>query len=255
MRRFISRLLAAGLSAGVVLVWWPHVFSDTDSAASWVARGLFWTLISELLAMGLGPLEELFWTQTRAGRALAAGAARLHERALDDAPVRRRTTLVCVVALTTLALPIGLIAQGQPVAPATPPAVVRVTKVVRPVTVRRVTTTVQQAPSAAGVGAADAAAPTRTVTTVVRGADRPASAERQPRGEQVARGGADRPSRTTTAPQTTGTTGTPAGVDGPSAAAAAPAKPPEPPAAGGAGEGEREDAAAPRLAANAALPS
>lgn len=114
-----------------------------------------WTLISELLAMGFGPLEELLWTQTRVGRAVAGGAARLRARTFDGVPARRRVAVLSAVAATALVLPIGLIAQGRPVAPETPPTV-RVTTIVRPVTVRQVTTRVEQAPPVPGAAAATA---------------------------------------------------------------------------------------------------
>jgi hypothetical protein len=54
----MSKLIAGGLSAGVVLLWWPRFFPH-DSAGTWVARGIAWTLLAEILVVALSPLEHV----------------------------------------------------------------------------------------------------------------------------------------------------------------------------------------------------
>src|SRR5439155_3195333 len=66
----ISKLLAAGLSAGVFLIWWPEHHA-TAGLASLVVRGALWTLTYELLLVAFTPLERL------ARRAISARAHRL----------------------------------------------------------------------------------------------------------------------------------------------------------------------------------
>jgi hypothetical protein len=54
----LSKLIAGGLSAGVVLLWWPRVFPH-DRAGGWVARGIAWTLLAEILVVAVSPLEHV----------------------------------------------------------------------------------------------------------------------------------------------------------------------------------------------------
>lgn len=131
----LSKLAAGGLSAGVVLLWWPHVFAH-DSAASWVWRGIGWTLLAELLVMALSPLEHVL----RAGLARVTPFGRARGR-VSLSP-RQRAQFALVLGALALCLPLTLIATGRP-APAQPPEqrvtnVTRVVKVVKRVQVRRI---------------------------------------------------------------------------------------------------------------------
>src|SRR5213595_897918 len=68
-RDLISKLLAAGLSAGVFLIWWPE-HHPTAGLMSLVVRGALWTLLYELLLFAFAPLERM----ARAGPS-ASGSA------------------------------------------------------------------------------------------------------------------------------------------------------------------------------------
>ena len=57
MREFLSKSIAGGLSAGVVLLWWPVLFEDVDTVTSWFVRGVAWTLLFELLLLALIPFS------------------------------------------------------------------------------------------------------------------------------------------------------------------------------------------------------
>ena len=77
MREFLSKSIAAGLSTGVVLLWWPVLFDRVDSVTSWFARGVTWTVLFELLLFALIPFEQALW-ETPRGEAVVGrvGAAR-----------------------------------------------------------------------------------------------------------------------------------------------------------------------------------
>ena len=150
VREFLSKSIAGGLSAGVVLLWWPVLFEDVDTVTSWFVRGVAWTVCFELLLRCAGSVR---------ARALGDRARRA-----DRAQGRQRRR----AASLGLAPPphepaerrghhgprrAGGAARGRAPRAARPPAprhrrsrpikVVRVTKVVRPVTVKRV---VERAP-------------------------------------------------------------------------------------------------------------
>jgi hypothetical protein len=99
---FVAKLIAGGLSAAVILVWWPAFF-PADTVASWLARGVIWTLAFELFTYTFTPLERALW-ETAPGR-------RLRTRALRQGgglPLGRSATLACsalvvVAFLLTLA--------------------------------------------------------------------------------------------------------------------------------------------------------
>lgn len=143
MRQLGSKLLAGGLSAGVVLLWWP-LFFPTQSVTTWLGRGIIWTLVFELLLVTLTPFELALWSTHRGERLSQRFEAK---RALLDhhSPTRRmgRRAALAVLALT---LPFALIALGVarhiPSGPPTPAAkimrVTRVVRVVKPVRVERV---------------------------------------------------------------------------------------------------------------------
>ena len=149
MREFLSKSIAGGLSAGVVLLWWPVLFQEVDTVTSWFVRGVAWTVCFELLLVALIPFERALWETThgeRISRSMGSAGLRLHA----GSP-RRRMSRLSAVATIALAIPVVLLAAGlhkqapaHAEAPNTRPIkVVRVTKVVRPVTVKRI---VERAP-------------------------------------------------------------------------------------------------------------
>jgi hypothetical protein len=133
-----SKLLAGGLSAGVMLVWWPLVF-EQDGPTSWVLRGLLWTLCFEILLLCFAPVEKALLQSAAAQRArqrlgtLTAPARQAAER--------RRLAALGTTAAFALSIPVGLVVTGADhlKAPAAPKTVniTKVTKVVRPVKVQR----------------------------------------------------------------------------------------------------------------------
>jgi hypothetical protein len=153
VREFLSKSIAGGLSAGVVLLWWPVLFEDVDTVTSWFVRGVAWTLFFELLLLALIPFERALWETAhgeRIARTVGSAGSRLH-----SGSHRRRMGRLIAVATAALAVPLVLVMAGlhehvpaRAEAPAARPItrpikVVRVTKVVRPVTVKRV---VERAP-------------------------------------------------------------------------------------------------------------
>ncbi len=168
MREFLSKSIAGGLSAGVVLLWWPVLFAEVDTVTSWFVRGVAWTVCFELLLVALIPFERALW-ETRHGerisRRMGSAGLRLHA----GSP-RRRMSRLSAVATVALAVPVVLLVAGlhkQTSAHAEAPRpikVVRVTKVVRPVTVKRIVerAPVQQEYAAAPQQAAPAPVPPRT---------------------------------------------------------------------------------------------
>jgi hypothetical protein len=131
-----SKLIAGGLSAGVVLLWWPRFFPH-DSAGAWVARGIAWTLLAEVLVVAVSPLEH----------ALRARVAALgpvgHVRSFFSASARTRAYFALGLAAVAVSLPLMLIATGHPAAADTPKPpqvtkVTRVVKVVKQVKVKRI---------------------------------------------------------------------------------------------------------------------
>jgi hypothetical protein len=170
VREFLSKSIAGGLSAGVVLLWWPVLFDEVDTVTSWFVRGVAWTVCFELLLVALIPFERALW-ETRHGarvaRTFGSAGTRLHA----GSP-RRRMSRLSAVATMALAVPVVLLVAGlHKQAPAAaeastkrPTKVVRVTKVVRPVTVKRIVerAPVQQEYTPAPQPAAPAPVPPRT---------------------------------------------------------------------------------------------
>ena len=70
-----SKVIAAGLAAGVFLLWWPaHLPSD---GVQWlVLRGLAWTLAFEVLALSFVPLERMATRAVTRRRAASRAVAR-----------------------------------------------------------------------------------------------------------------------------------------------------------------------------------
>ena len=152
----LSKCVAGGFSAAVILLWWPLI-APGDSLSAWLGRGVAFTLSFELLLLGLRPLEHALWA-TRTGNRLRIRVEALGERVSRGDTVRRLGSTAALAA-AVVAIPVTLIAAGLHERPAetaerkaSPVRVVRVTKIVRPVTVRRVVAA-NEAPAAPAVAA------------------------------------------------------------------------------------------------------
>jgi hypothetical protein len=128
----LSKVIAAGLAAGVFLLWWPaHLPS---SGVQWlVLRGLAWTLAFEVLVLSFVPLERM--ATGALTRRRAAGRAHRGRTRLAAAPAPARASGAVMLAFTGLLLPgVLLLHTGHlPVRPAA-----HTTQVVRKVVVRKV---------------------------------------------------------------------------------------------------------------------
>ncbi len=175
MREFLSKSIAGGLSAGVVLLWWPVLFSEIDSVTSWLIRGAAWTVLFEVLLVALVPFERALWETTggeRISSRIGAAGSRLHAGSR-----RRRMGRLSALATVALAVPVALLVAGlgrHASAPAeakaaAPVKVVRVTKVVK--VIKRAPVTVQ--PST-GMPAVERAAPATPAPARVAEPPRPA---------------------------------------------------------------------------------
>jgi hypothetical protein len=173
IENLLSKVTAAGLAAGVFLLWWPaHLPS---AGAQWlVLRGLAWTLAFELLVLAFAPLERMA-AGVLARRRAIAGARRVRS-ALAAAPSPARKSGAVVLAVTGLAVPALLLAHaGKP--PSRPAA--RPTTVVRKVIVRRAIvrreTVIVRAPATAAPAppATTTAKPARPAKHPPRAAARP----------------------------------------------------------------------------------
>jgi hypothetical protein len=157
MRQLISKLIAAAISAAVVLLWWPIIMTS-NGPESWALRAVAWTLLFEVILALLAPIEERVWDNFIAGRGTTARLARARERfyAHDGTAAKRAISTVAVVALVA-AVPLALIIGGpEPVTQK--PTIVKkagTTKIVRITRVIRVTER---------VGEAEAPAPTAVTT-------------------------------------------------------------------------------------------
>jgi hypothetical protein len=136
VREFISKSIAAGLSTGVVLLWWPVLFVRVNTVTSWFVRGVAWTVLFELLLVALIPFERALW-ETTGGERLSSrvGAARSR---LHSGSRRRRLSRLSAVATVAVVVPVALLVTGLQQAPASagtnpsrPIKVIRVTKVVK----------------------------------------------------------------------------------------------------------------------------
>src|SRR3954453_20792314 len=101
----LSKVIAAGLAAGVFLLWWPaHLPS---AGVPWlVLRGLAWTLAFEILVLSFVPFERM-GTRARVRRREGGRAARVRRR-LAAAPAPARASGAVMLAFTGLLLP-GLV--------------------------------------------------------------------------------------------------------------------------------------------------
>jgi hypothetical protein len=132
LKNLISKVLAAGLAAGVFLLWWPVHLPSTG--VQWlVLRGLAWTLAFEILVLSFSPLENM---ATRAlTRRRAVARARRVRGVLAQAPAHAKASGAVVLACTGLLLPGVMLAHAG--RPRTRPAP-RPLQVVRKVVVRKV---------------------------------------------------------------------------------------------------------------------
>ena len=220
MRHLLSKIVAGGLSAGVILLWWPLVF-PSDTVESWLARGVLWTLCFELMLHSFAPLEESLW-RSRAARRVAARAQAATARIGAESP-RKRHHGRMVVAAVALTVPLTLLATAPAHRLAPKPAaaaakVRHVTEVKRVVRVERRMVPVPRAASAGGP-AAPATPQAAGRTTGIRAgaprraARRPAAHASSPRRSSGATGESGRPgsSGSTQGTPATPTSGTPAG--------------------------------------------
>ncbi len=122
----VSKLLAGGLSAAVVLVWWAAYF-PAAGVATWLTRGLAMTLLYELLYLSFSPLERHLWN-SRPARALSGRVEGWQDRLMASPDRRRLHGSVALACVATL-VPVLLLSAGARRDPANTPAV----------TVRRVT--------------------------------------------------------------------------------------------------------------------
>jgi hypothetical protein len=127
MREFLSKSIAGGLSAGVVLLWWPILFDEVDTVTSWFVRGVAWTVCFELLLFALIPFERALW-ETACGERISSrvgsAGSRLHTGSV--------ATLALVIPVTLLVMGLDRHAPARAEAkPTEPVKVVRVTKVVK----------------------------------------------------------------------------------------------------------------------------
>lgn len=131
VRQLLSKLVAGGLTAAVILLWWPRFF-PVDTAAAWLARGVIWTLGFELLLHALAPLEAAMW-ESAAARRVGHRAAAARSRMGGESRAARlgsRGALACAA----LAVPAALLA----VAPAPRPHPVRTAQVKQVTEVKRI---------------------------------------------------------------------------------------------------------------------
>jgi hypothetical protein len=153
VRHLLSKIVAGGLSAGVILLWWPLVF-PSDSVESWLMRGIAWTLTFELLLHAFAPLEEALW-RTRAVRAIAGRGHAAATRLVAGSP-RKRLHGRGLVAAFALSVPLALLASAPAHRLTTKPAaqIRQVTEVKRVVRVERRRVLVPRVAAPASTGAA-----------------------------------------------------------------------------------------------------
>jgi hypothetical protein len=215
LENLVSKVIAAGLAAGVFLLWWPaHLPSD---GVGWlVLRGLAWTLAFEVLVLCFVPLERM------ATRALARrrdpGRTSLPRRLVAAAPLQTRANGAVMLAFTGLLLP-GLLLLHSGRLPSAQPAA-HTTKVVRKVVVRKVVrekmVVVREAAPAAPAPYAASAAPAKKTST-------PKAAQPSASKKATEPTTSTPKATTTTAPTTTPTLPDPAESAAPAAGTAAPA--------------------------------
>jgi hypothetical protein len=217
----LSKVIAAGLAAGVFLLWWPAHLPSTG--VQWlVLRGLAWTLAFEVLALSFVPLEQMA-TRAVTRRRSAGRADRVRTR-LAAAPAPARASGAVMLAFTGLLLPVLLLLHSGHL-PAQPAA--HTTQVVRKVVVRKVvhekTVVVREAapaPARAPVTPVVVAAPKAAVKAPTKAAP---TKQAVPAAKPVTKKTAPAPATTPTAPADSAALPNPAQPAAPAADAAAPA--------------------------------
>ncbi|HWV85158.1 MAG TPA: hypothetical protein VNZ62_06900 [Capillimicrobium sp.] len=135
LKHLASKLLAGGLTAGIVLIWWPRHY-PTDGVQWLVARGVVATLGFELMLLAYAPVEDRL-TRRLAGRLPVGGLRRRAQRL----PAPARGAGMGAAAMAAIAVPIALLAGAgpapDPVAPVTIERTSQPVKVVREVVVKR----------------------------------------------------------------------------------------------------------------------
>jgi len=224
----LSKVIAAGLAAGVFLLWWP-VHLPSNGVGWLVLRGLAWTLAFEVLVLCFVPLERMA-TRALTARRAASRASRVRSL-LAAAPAPARASGAVMLAFTGLLLP-GLLLLHSGRLPSPQPAA-HTTKVVRKVVVRKVvrekTVVVREAAPAAPAPYAASAAPATTAEAPKAAAKAPA--KKTPTAKKSTTSSTTTTPKTSAAPTaatTAPTTTTPALPDpaesaSPAATAAAPA--------------------------------
>src|SRR5215218_121909 len=109
VRHLLSKIVAGGLSAGVILLWWPLVF-PSDTVESWLVRGVLWTLCFELMLHAFAPLEESLW-RSRTARRVVSQARTAGARLGGQSDLRRGHGRVAVAAVA-LFVPLTLLATA-----------------------------------------------------------------------------------------------------------------------------------------------
>jgi hypothetical protein len=217
----LSKVTAAGLAAGVFLLWWPAHLPSTG--VQWlVLRGLAWTLAFEVLALSFVPLERMA-TRALTRRRATGRADRVRSR-LAAAPAPARASGAVMLAFTGLLLP-GLLLLHTGHLPAQPAA--HTTQVVRRVVVRKV---VREKTVVVREAAAQAPAPVRPTVSAPVAAATPAATK--PVAKTPAQTSTKQPSTKVAAKQAPAASTTVAPAD--PAALPNPAEPAAPAADGGA---------------------
>jgi hypothetical protein len=201
VRELISKLVAGGLSAAVILIWWPRFF-PADNATTWLVRGVVWTLSFELLLHALLPIERALW-DSRAGERFRSAGGRL---GAPRQSIRGRAGVACAA----LAVPVALLvaAPPEPVKPKTAAAVRHVTEVKRIVKVeRRQVRVAQVVPVAPESPQTTSPAPTLSYSKPVVRSKTRAQQQSEPRKSTPVTGNSSSGTKSTTgSSQTTATT-------------------------------------------------
>jgi len=159
LKHLVSKLLAGGLMAGIILIWWPAHYPTTGIEAL-VARGILATLGFELMMLAFTAVEDRLLARL-APR--STRLQRLRERAAA-APRPARTGFVLAAGGAAFIVPVvALASTGTPPQPKAESAkAVRVVQPVRERVVRQVVVKRQVVHDQVVVAAPAASAPTTT---------------------------------------------------------------------------------------------
>lgn len=145
MPHLLSKIVAGGLSAAVILIWWPLVFPSA-SLESWLVRGISWTLCFELMLHAFTPIEDALW-RSRAARRVVEQAQTAGAK-LGAGSTSKRVGGRSVIAGVALLVPVALLVNApvERLAPKQEATQVKhVTQVKRIVRVERRSVTVPRA--------------------------------------------------------------------------------------------------------------